>query len=485
MENNRVFLRRNWRTIFILVAVAFDAVAIVSSAILVAFFLHFVPVFPPVSFKFFIFFVAYSVPVLIFSGLVFGLYRAAFHSNERLQKRMAGKAYAYSFLIILASFSLFKLTDFQRGFVLPFFLVLPGMFLYWRFMLSSLNLFMQRRGFGIRKALIVGYENGGVEVFHRFTGFPELGYEVRGIVSKRKLSTRPPKDGTLQLPHYPMSHVDVIVKKEGIDRIFIPSPKFTANGYAELINVCKKRRVKLKLLSPESEELLRFSHVRDIAGIPLYSPPRPRIEKLKKIAKRIFDIVASIAILVILSPIFLLIIVSMLLEDGRPIFFTQKRALVKGMKEFKFIKFRSMHKGAEEQQNELYKLNETSGGLFLLKDDPRITRVGKLIRQFSLDELPQLFNVLKGDMSLVGPRPLSIADLSIISPDNQLGGYYKLRAKAKPGMTGLWQISGRREVSFKEMVLLDLYYVENQSLLFDVEILFATIPVVLFGKGAY
>jgi lipopolysaccharide/colanic/teichoic acid biosynthesis glycosyltransferase len=174
-----------------------------------------------------------------------------------------------------------------------------------------------------------------------------------------------------------------------------------------------------------------------------------------------------------------------LIEDGFPIIFTQKRALIKGKNEFQFIKFRSMIKSAESKQSDLYKFNEVTGGLFLMKDDPRITKVGRILRKYSLDELPQLFNVLLGDMSLVGPRPLSIADLSNISTENKLDGYYKLRANAKPGITGLWQISGRREINFREMVLLDLYYIENQSLLFDLEIIFATLPVVLFGKGAY
>jgi lipopolysaccharide/colanic/teichoic acid biosynthesis glycosyltransferase len=144
-----------------------------------------------------------------------------------------------------------------------------------------------------------------------------------------------------------------------------------------------------------------------------------------------------------------------------------------------------MKTGADEIQQEFYKYNEASGGLFRMEKDPRVTKIGKIIRKYSIDELLQLFNVLKGDMSIVGPRPLSLADLDNITSANSMRGYYALRANAKPGITGLWQISGRREVHFREMVLLDLYYIENQSLLFDLEIILETIPVVLFGKGAY
>jgi len=144
-----------------------------------------------------------------------------------------------------------------------------------------------------------------------------------------------------------------------------------------------------------------------------------------------------------------------------------------------------MVKDAEAQQDDLNRLNQTEEGLFLLKRDPRVTRVGRWIRKFSIDELPQLLNVLRGEMSLVGPRPLAWSDLLSISPENDYAGYYYLRDKTLPGMTGLWQICGRREVPFREMVLLDLYYIENQSVMFDLEILFATIPVVLFGRGAY
>ena len=144
-----------------------------------------------------------------------------------------------------------------------------------------------------------------------------------------------------------------------------------------------------------------------------------------------------------------------------------------------------MIKNADELKDSLYNNNETDGALFKMKNDPRRTKVGRIIRRFSIDELPQLLNVLKGDMSLVGPRPLPIKDFDKVKEEPEFWEAIKDREKLKPGITGLWQISGRSHVGFREMVLLDLYYTENQSMLFDLEIMFATIPVVLFGKGAY
>ena len=144
-----------------------------------------------------------------------------------------------------------------------------------------------------------------------------------------------------------------------------------------------------------------------------------------------------------------------------------------------------MLKDAEELRDSLEGQNESSGPLFKMRDDPRMTRVGRFLRRTSIDELPQLFNVIKGDMSLVGPRPLPVADLDQVGYSDDLWEAISDRAKLKPGITGLWQISGRSEISFNEMVLLDLYYVEHHSLAFDLEILFETIPAVLFGRGAF
>jgi lipopolysaccharide/colanic/teichoic acid biosynthesis glycosyltransferase len=144
-----------------------------------------------------------------------------------------------------------------------------------------------------------------------------------------------------------------------------------------------------------------------------------------------------------------------------------------------------MIKNADAMKEELFDRNESDGALFKMKHDPRMTKVGKIIRKFSIDELPQLVNVIKGEMSIVGPRPLPVEDLEKLDESKEFWSSIKDREKIKPGITGLWQISGRSNLGFREMICLDMYYIENQSLLFDLEIMFATVPVVIFGKGAY
>jgi lipopolysaccharide/colanic/teichoic acid biosynthesis glycosyltransferase len=175
------------------------------------------------------------------------------------------------------------------------------------------------------------------------------------------------------------------------------------------------------------------------------------------------------------------------LTSRGPILFKQKRSLYQGGPEFEFYKFRSMYRGADSLKEKLYDENITNGALFKLKNDPRITPFGRIIRRWSLDELPQFINVLKGEMSIVGPRPLPIGDFSKIQEEwNGMNlDWYKQRGNAKAGITGIWQISGRSNIPFEEMLYLDLYYIEHSSIFFDMEILFETIPTVLFGRGAY
>lgn len=201
--------------------------------------------------------------------------------------------------------------------------------------------------------------------------------------------------------------------------------------------------------------------------------------KLYLITKRLVDIFGSLCGIILLGSLFVIIAVLIKVEDPKgTIFFSQKRVGING-KEFKMYKFRSMVSNAEEKLAELLKYNEINGAMFKMKDDPRITKVGKFIRKTSIDELPQLFNVLKGDMSLVGPRPPLPREVAVYS------AYDKQRLLVTPGCTGLWQVSGRNSLGFSEMVELDLQYIQKRTFLFDIKIIFKTVLVLFGSKDAF
>ena len=196
------------------------------------------------------------------------------------------------------------------------------------------------------------------------------------------------------------------------------------------------------------------------------------------ILKRCLDITVSALMLLILSPLFLITAIAIKIDDPGPVFFSQIRVGRKG-KYFFMHKFRSMEVRAEEKKFELMELNESGNVIFKIKEDPRFIRIGKIIRKLSIDELPQLWNVLKGDMSLVGPRPpvpLEVRQYKY----RDLG-----RLNVTPGLTCIWQVSGRSDIDFNGQVDLDLQYIESHSFWMDIKLLFKTIPAVLFGKGAY
>ena len=194
--------------------------------------------------------------------------------------------------------------------------------------------------------------------------------------------------------------------------------------------------------------------------------------------KRTFDVLVSIMIVVFGLPLWLAIAAGIKLNSRGPVFYRDRRVGLRH-KEFTMLKFRTMIAGADEQQAELEWANEADGPLFKIRDDPRVTSVGAMLRRLSLDEVPQVLNVLRGEMSLVGPRPLRIRDY------RRLEDWHRKRDLVLPGMTGLWQISGRSALGFDDLVRLDFFYIENWSLWLDISILAKTIPAVLTRRGAY
>jgi len=497
------FLQRNWRAFFIVVTIAVDSAAVLLAGVAAYTIRQMIvnlPAMSPANAA------GVAIPCAIVSvaiAVLTGLYRSAYRAPYAEQYREAAKAYAYSTIVVVVGMYLVLGKAFPPRFTLMFIALIPLFFGLGRWLLNIANRSLQRKGYGRQSTMIVNWNGIDAQLLDRFTMFPELGYSVQAFACTVSDGERCNTASCIlqqhfafmthahvipqsrPIPCYALSELEGAIDAQGIERIFVPLAKSVTGGFSEIVLACIKKKVKLKVISGASEELLRFSRVKDIAGISLYSPPKHLTHRIKTHLKRVFDLCGSSLLILFCSPIFAMVALAILVEDGRPVLFRQRRASMRGGRFFEFFKFRSMVKDAEAQQDDLNRLNQTEEGLFLLKRDPRVTRVGRWIRKFSIDELPQLLNVLRGEMSLVGPRPLAWSDLLSISPENDYAGYYYLRDKTLPGMTGLWQICGRREVPFREMVLLDLYYIENQSVMFDLEILFATIPVVLFGRGAY
>lgn len=246
----------------------------------------------------------------------------------------------------------------------------------------------------------------------------------------------------------------------------------------ELLEVCRRRGLPVRL-APTTAELLSHSvQAVPAPGLPLFDLRPPVLGGAAFLAKRGFDLVAGTLIGILVAPLLALAAIAIRLEDGGPVLHRSRRIGVEEQ-EFSCLKLRTMRVGAESEQAALEGANEADGAIFKIREDPRVTRVGRILRRWSIDELPQLWNVLRGEMSLVGPRPLPRRDYE------RLDDLHKKRYLVLPGLTGLWQVSGRSDLSFDELVRLDFYYIETWSIWLDLTILARTIPVVLGARGAY
>ncbi len=422
----------------------------------------------------------FAVSAIVFLGLfaALGVYRTTAHSSFRHQAYVAGKAYVYGVAIVLCTVVIFEGYSASRDLLITFFVSFPFVYLLVWFALRLIMRGLRRRGFGQWDTLAIGPVPNVDILVRRLRRMPDLGYNVTA-----RLVTPDPSECHHML-HIDRQAVEQVLERQRIEMITFSTTQL--NGSFEMLeSLCAERGIGMRVISPEADTLFSKTGLHDIAGISLYTPVRTRMAALKSFGKRMFDIAGSLFCMLLLSPVFLAVAFALKIESPGPVFFKQRRSLTDSDEPFDFLKFRSMYKDADQQKESLFDDNEADGALFKMKDDPRVTKVGRIIRRLSIDELPQLINVLTGEMSLVGPRPLPVADFQLMNVDDELGGYFRQRARVKPGMTGLWQVSGRSELGFREMILLDLYYIEHQSILFDFEILVQTLPVVALGKGAY
>jgi exopolysaccharide biosynthesis polyprenyl glycosylphosphotransferase len=275
-----------------------------------------------------------------------------------------------------------------------------------------------------------------------------------------------------------LERLATLLEAERPDELVLAEADFDEEAVLGVVQLAHRHGVKVKLAPSTTELLVHEGEYVPGEGVPLFELRPPLLSGVAWVAKRIFDLVVAGLLVVVGIPLWLLVAGAIKLDSRGPILFVDRRVGV-GEREFGMLKFRTMVAQAAELQDELEDENEASGALFKIREDPRVTRVGKVLRRLSLDELPQLVNVLRGEMSLVGPRPLPLRDHAMLED------WHKARYLVLPGMTGLWQISGRSGLEFDDLVRLDFTYIENWSIWSDVSIIARTIPAVIGGRGAY
>lgn len=334
---------------------------------------------------------------------------------------------------------------------------------------------LRRRGIGVERVLVVGAGEVGRTVIQNIIAQPELGLRIVGFVDDD-----------------PAKHTDIgrtlfmgvtgeiarIVDENRIDVVIVTLPWLSHEKVMGIIAHCQRSSVEFRIVPDLFQLSLSRVNIDDLNGVPLLGLKDVTFSSSQRVIKRVIDILGATAALILLSPLLTLSAILIKLDSPGPVLFRQTR-VGRGGKHFTVYKFRTMVVNAEHVMAALQAYNEAGGVTFKMKDDPRRTRVGKWLRRFSIDEMPQFYNVLRGEMSLVGPRP------PLPSEVERYEDWHMRRLEVSPGLTGLWQVRGRSDIPFPEMVMLDVYYIENWSLAMDIRIMLETLPTLVLARGAY
>jgi exopolysaccharide biosynthesis polyprenyl glycosylphosphotransferase len=388
-----------------------------------------------------------------------GVFKAIFISSLILGFTVFALKYQFVSRIFILSFALFDL----------FFIIAA------RTLLRRLILFSNKKIKRFRIILIVGTEERAVSLAQNIEKHKDLGLQILGFLStgdasvSQKLNGHPVLGLAKDLPQ--------LLEREVVDEVIFAISQEELKRMEDLFLLCEERGITARLAINFFPHVIAKTHLEELDGVPLLTFTTTPKNELLLFLRRVFDFLGSLILLLILSPVFLLIALAIRLDSAGPAVYRQIRCGLNGRK-FVLYKFRSMVQGAEVQKDELAPYNIMDGPVFKMKNDPRVTRVGQFLRKTSLDELPQLINVLRGEMSFVGPRPLPAEEVENIK------GWQRRRLSMKPGITGLWQVSGRNRIDFDQWMKLDLEYIDHWSLGLDFKILLRTILAVLLGKGA-
>ncbi len=408
---------------------------------------------------------------------VTGLYRAPLKGPFLREVWSIVLSTTFGITLLFAGVYLFRGFAYSRGLFLIASVLTTALLVGSRIVARAVQGELRRRGVGVERTLVVGGDRLGLTVMHVLATEPGLGYYLVGFLHE---------SARINLGRFTclglISDLPDVLRQAQVDTVIVtlPATSESRQVLAGVTQTCEQADVQVRVVPDLFELSLSLSpvDVEDLRGIPVIGLRKTTISGYNLMLKRAMDIVVAGLTLAILSPLWLLIAAAVKLDSPGSIYFAQTR-LGKDRRPFTALKFRSMYVDAEARLAELTAQNEATGPLFKMRDDPRVTRVGRWLRRTSLDELTQLWNVLRGEMSLVGPRP------PLPSEVEQYQEWHLKRLAVAPGMTGLWQVTGRSEIPFEEMVLSDLYYIENWSLGLDFQILLRTIPAVLTGRGAF
>ncbi|MBN1219708.1 MAG: sugar transferase [Anaerolineae bacterium] len=428
---------------------------------------------PPFSFYRWLVFLLAPFWIVVFT--LFGLYdfRNLFSGMQEYTQAFN----ACTLTIMLIIFSTFFDPNFvvARGWVILSWLLVSFFVILGRFMMRRGVQRLRGSGHFLTTVLIVGANEEGQAIAHQLQGNLKAGIRVLGFADDTAVKSEVPS-GIPVLGS--IGALPTLVKKHNVQEIIVASTALRREQLINLFQTFDATDISIYMSSGLYELLTTGVEVHEVANVPLMSVNKVRLAGVDVILKRALDLVVSTAALIAFLPIISLIAVVIKLNSSGPIFYL-RRVVGVGGKPFNALKFRTMYTDADERLNRDPELRRQFEENFKLKDDPRVTSVGRILRTLSLDELPQLFNVLQGQMSLVGPR-------MITEPERTRYGKWSMNlATVKPGITGLWQVSGRSDISYDDRVRLDMHYIRNYSIWFDLHILWQTIPAVLKRRGAY
>jgi exopolysaccharide biosynthesis polyprenyl glycosylphosphotransferase len=390
------------------------------------------------------------------------------------------KASSCASLFLLFVFAVFSPKNIEVINIVIFFLIVTAIGIVSRLLLRLTLLSARRSGYNYRFLLIVGVNERACEIAHKLSRKRELGYKIVGFVAESATTLqqwRTRNDDSWKILGV-LRDLRSILTEERVDEIMVCLPADARfSDISMIVQHARDLGIVVRLMPNFADgNLLRNMYIEEFDDEYVVTLFREQL-LMQLLLKRLIDAAVSLAVLIALFPLMVVVAILIKLTSPGPVFFSQKRVGM-NQRQFKLYKFRSMVADAEERKHELQHLNERDGPAFKIQNDPRTTRIGQFIRKTSIDELPQLFNVLSGEMSLVGPRPPLPEEVK------RYEWLFRKRLSVKPGVTCIWQISGRNNVTFDRWMKMDHEYIENWSLWLDLKILLKTIPAVLFSRGA-